>query len=423
MNYKNISIYLYSLLIILIIVYRNSIIPGSNSLIGKENIVIVSLFGLTMLVNMNIKEILNFNVLLVNKDNKLIVFAFIILFLSTVVYNIQELTKISLLIRFVSFVVLFITYFILLPRFVIYRPEYFNRIIRIFSVFAFALSLYGLLAYLGGFNPQGTFHSFVHSVIRHPNYASPIFVIGAMCAAYYYISNKENLGNASRMFYIFSFIIDVLAIFLSFSRNSIFAVLIFCSLFSLFVFRKKVVLYLPVFLVSLPYFALSFVTAKGFGSMVSRFLLLIPAYEMMVSSKTRLIWGYGVTNTFKVYSDYMVLYDVVENDIQNPHNAFVSAVLMFGIIFVFILTLFYVHMLFKGALISFKSKIRKEQLYIGFLVSAIGACFALGIFESQLVMTEYNIIHPFLFFSGLLFASIKSKIFISSDKSESACDK
>lgn len=415
MSYRSNSIYYYSFLIILIIVFRNSIIPGSSFFIGKENIIIVTLFGLCILMSLNLKEFFNYNVIILNKENRLIFLAFITLCFSTIAYNIQELSKIAYLVRYLSFCVLFITYFYLLPKFVMNRPYYFSKIIKMFSIYVFILAFYGLLAFFGGFNPQGTFHSFVHSILRHPNYASPIFVIGAMCTAYYYLDSKDILNNMSRVFYVFAFFVDVVAIFLTYSRNSIFAILVFCILLSFFVFRKKVLFYLPVFLISLPYFAFSFVTAKGFGSMMSRLLLLIPAYQMMAANTTRLIWGYGITNTFKVYLDYMILYDVVENDIQNPHNAFVSAVLMFGMIFVAVLSLFYVLLLFKGTLRSFKSKNKKEQLYIGFLVSAIGTCFALGIFESQLVMTEYNIIQPFLFFSGLLYASLRSKIFINSE--------
>ncbi|KXK45386.1 MAG: glycosyl transferase family 2 [Chlorobi bacterium OLB5] len=127
---------------------------------------------------------------------------------------------------------------------------------------------------------------------------------------------------------------------------------------------------------------------------------------MMIESKKRLIWGYGITDTFSVYSDYMILFNVIENDIQNPHNAFISAILMFGLIFVFVIAIFYLFLLYKGAKLSLKSRKSEEQLFYGFLVSVIITSFALGTFESQLVMTEYFTLQPFLIFSGILYLSI-----------------
>lgn len=407
MDFKNNLIYYVPFTIFALVIYRNSLLPGGSLVLGKENILFLCIILLAILVSVDFYYLSKQNLLNITRFNFVIFVSFLILGLSTVLYNLQEIKKLNYLIRYLTFISYFIIFFILLPRHLNIFKTRFITLVFCIGAFSFIISLYGLFALTTGLNPQGAYHNYLHSILLHPNYAAPIFVFGAACTIYYYYNSRgEDFSLIKKVLILVAIFIQFLAILLTFSRNGIFAFSIFCIFFSLFVFRKKYIFFIPLFFISFPLFLLNFITAKGFGSLISRLYLLIPAYQMMIESKKRLIWGYGITDTFSVYSDYMILFNVIENDIQNPHNAFISAILMFGLIFVFVIAIFYLFLLYKGAKLSLKSRKSEEQLFYGFLVSVIITSIALGTFESQLVMTEYFTLQPFLIFSGILYLSI-----------------
>jgi hypothetical protein len=157
----------------------------------------------------------------------------------------------------------------------------------------------------------------------------------------------------------------------------------------------------------------SYFSAKGYSSFISRIYLLIPVYDMMITSTTKLLWGYGLTDTFKVYLDYNLYNPVGEYYINNPHNAVASLVLMFGVIFSLIILMFLTFNLVKFTVLSVKTKSSQLQLLYGYIVSMLVSYIFLSLFDSSVLMPEFFNMQLFLIFWGLIYYLNKPEVEIS----------
>jgi O-antigen ligase len=102
------------------------------------------------------------------------------------------------------------------------------------------------------------------------------------------------------------------------------------------------------------------------------------------------------------------MYGVFE-DVNNPHNSYISYIMMYGLIFTVLFVTFILYNVIVGIKNSIKSRIREEQLLFGLFVSVVVSYMVQGLFESQLAMTDYFMMIPFLIFSGLLYTSNKKQ--------------
>ena len=81
---------------------------------------------------------------------------------------------------------------------------------------------------------------------------------------------------------------------------------------------------------------------------------------MITRSKISLLWGYGATNALKSFQKYNLIYNLTgsvrESQLNNPHNALVSLILMFGVLFTLVLVIFVSILLFGTLLKALKTK-------------------------------------------------------------------
>jgi O-antigen ligase len=262
--------------------------------------------------------------------------------------------------------------------------------------------------FYANFFPLPKFFGNLTSLTNHPNYVPPLIVVGILCNLFLLYFRKEDIAILTKIVYVFTILVQILAVLLSFSRTGMIGIAIGALVFLVFVFRKRTLIVLPFIVILFPLFVLNFVKAKGFDSFISRFYLLIPAYFMLISDKIHLLWGYGVTNATKVYVEYKSMYGVFE-DVNNPHNSYISYIMMYGLIFTVLFVTFILYNVIVGIKNSIKSRIREEQLLFGLFVSVVVSYMVQGLFESQLAMTDYFMMIPFLIFSGLLYTSNKKQ--------------
>src|SRR5690606_19704781 len=136
--------------------------------------------------------------------------------------------------------------------------------------------------------------------------------------------------------------------FFSLTRAGMIACLFSFFIFLFVVYRNKMIIIVPLIVFTLSSVIVNFFIAKGFDSFLSRFLLLIPAYNMIIASTQSLLWGYGVVNVNKIFQGFMVLTNVLEQDIEDPHNSWVFLIMMFGIL----VTLLIIYFIFKQVIVA-----------------------------------------------------------------------
>lgn len=323
-----------------------------------------------------------------------------LLVLSTLFYNFQEVTSLTYFVRFLDFACYFVIFFIILPKHILNSEKAFRKFVRLISFSGFIIAALGYCFLILGFNPKPIYSGYMISIIYHPNYVPFIVIFGTVSTLFYLEMWKSSLSTFVQYFYIISSVIQILAVLHTYSRQAYIGLGISLMVFYFLKYRMKFFYLLPIFgsafLVLIPFFK-----AKGFGSFISRLYLLIPAYYLMFKDTNTLLWGYGFTNTFDIYSKYNSVYGGGEI-MNNPHNSFVSMILMFGLPFTAILYITIVFLLLKFSIKSLISKNKREILLYGYFVTMIIAFIVLNLFESFVVQIEYFNMHLFMLFLGLM---------------------
>jgi len=404
--YKNKYTYYFALTIYIIILYRNSILPGGIPYALKVfyGIVFISLIFYIIVFDFSI---LNERGAFFNKKNAYIIIFFILICFSTFLFNTQEITNRFYLIRLLNYFIFFSISFFLLPNFLLEYPDHFDKLLSFFIWAGFIVALIGILFLVMGIMPLEKFQGYLSSIITHPNYIPPICIIGALSSLYLFYTNRERYSMFFKVLLINSFIIQTLAVLLSLSRTGIIALILGAIIFYSSMYGKKILKFVPFFIPLFPFFVLGFLKAKGFASFVSRFYLLIPAYYMLASDRTKFLWGFGTSDAYRIYTDFMLLSGVYEQDINTPHNAYIQFVMMFGLIFTAVFLFFIFSIVLKNIIKIFKSNGFEIKLYYGFLLSVIISYLFQGLFESQMAMVEHFMMHPFLIFLGISYYSVR----------------
>lgn len=406
-----------SLIWLLLSVYVNSWLPGASTLLFYINFIYIVLFFSVI--------VFNFNFLLfnkpVNKNNiyltKPIFLIILLTSVSIVFFNIQEISKFNYLINILGFIVSILFFFVTLPRYFVRNPALVNKYILIIFYFTLFISTLGIGIMLAGIHPY-QYKFTTASIFVHPNFAPPLYIIGMICSIYLYMVNFKELIFFQKSIIILSFIVIPVSILFTFSRNGIISMVIISLIFFILKFRSKVFYFLPFLIGGAYFFVKSFILAKGFESVYSRFLLLVPAINMMRDDFNRLLWGYGYSNNYEVYDKYKDIFNIVEENVKNPHNSFVSIILMFGVLTSAIVLLFILVNFIFGIYNYIRYKeVKTVSMPILFVILMISGMLSLGIFESQLLMTHFLNFQILILFCGFLYYYNTTKeIFVGSFK-------
>jgi len=290
------------------------------------------------------------------------------------------------------------------------NKEYFYKFLNFVSIFSLIFCFCGLFFLFLGISTEVRFDGKVTSIMIHPNFVLSVALVGLFSTlVLIHICDKSQLNK--KLLYIFSFFIQFLALAFSFTRDGMIAFVVGIAIFYFITFRKAFLYSLPVSIALVPLMVIEFIKFKGFNSFVSRFFLLIPAYYLMISDKTRLLWGYGASNATEMYVKYKVLYNVLE-DVNSPHNSYISFILMYGLLFTAMFSLFVVILLFKGFKYAWRITDHDSKIVVAAFVSICVAYLVINLFESHLAMAHLTMMHPFLIFLGLLFFTLRDKSFL-----------
>lgn len=382
--------------------YRNSWIPGGHTLVGNEIWLYFLVSSIYLILILDFEKLLNLKLNLFSVYNKYIFALFVLLVISTLFYNIQEFSTIRSLFRFINYILYFIIFFYFVPEFLNSNPQFFRKFVLIISQIGLFTAAFGLVLFFADIAPDPKFAGTLVSFIDQPNYVVFIMNLGIMATIYYFDWRKENLSLVKKVFFISSIFIQFAATLLTLSRGGYIGIGIGLVVYFMFKFRSKIILILP-FLVTIAVIIIPpFFKAKGFGSFLSRLYLLVPAYYMITRDYGAMMWGYGITNSLEAFLKYNRIYNVSEFHLNNPHNAIVSMILMFGMAFT-LLMIFFVSLLLKRVSVkAFKENDTKKSLFYAFIISTITTLVFQSIFDSEIVIIEFFSLQYLLIFLGLL---------------------
>lgn len=407
MNYNSRFIFPLSFSVIFLTLYRTSWFPFKSFLIDYIYVIIFFIFILLFVASVDFDKFLRIEFYLYRKDFfylNILIFLLIIVF---VFFNSGDLTSIKGVFKVFSYIATFCIFYVILPKFLIFHPYYFEKFIKYIFILGSFTAIFGFFVLFAGISPLERFKTLLTSYITHPNNVSIIFTYTTITSLFYFYITKKRNSFLFNSFVIFLVFVQLAAQFFSLTRAGMIACLFSFFIFLFVVYRNKMIIIVPLIVFTLSSVIVNFFIAKGFDSFLSRFLLLIPAYNMITASTQSLLWGYGVVNVNKIFQGFMVLTNVLEQDIEDPHNSWVFLIMMFGIL----VTLLIIYFIFKQVIVaSIKlfEKLKNNEIddyrmfYVAYLLSIILSLMLHGLFDAELVKTEFYSIQIFLVSISLL---------------------
>lgn len=393
--------------------YKSTWLPGSKFFINTSFYIVILLTFVTFLLLVDF-ELLESKFTIFDKDNRIFLILTFVFLISSFIFNLHEFKSVYYTSFYLAYIFNFLIYFMMLPLLIINNRDVFFKMLYSISFFSLLFSIVGLLLLFLGVSTEVRFIGKVTSIMVHPNFV-PAVTLAGMFSTLIIIHTTHKSQLNLKLLYIASFVIQFIAIFLSYARDGMIALLCGLAVFYLLAYRKYFFYTLPITIIFVPVFIYEFIKLKGFLSFFSRFLLLIPAYHLMLSDKVRLLWGYGASNATDMYLKYKIIYNILE-DVNSPHNAYISYILMYGLIFTLIFLYFIFKVLFKGFMYSWKTNLHNVKVIMAAMVSMCISYLVVNLFESHLAMAHLTMMHPFLVFLGLIFFSLRNKSFLESFK-------
>ncbi|MEO8512885.1 MAG: hypothetical protein ABI543_04955 [Ignavibacteria bacterium] len=389
--------------------YKSTWLPGNKFFLNTSFYIVILFTIVTFLFFVDF-SIVESKFRLFKRENRIFILLAAVFLISSFVFNPGEFKSVYYTSFYLAYIFNFLIYFIIVPILIINNKDLFYKMLYAISFFSLSFSLIGVLFLFLGVATEVRFVGKVTSIMVHPNFVPSVTLIGLFSTLLIiHITHKSQLNK--KVFFLISFLIQFLALFLSYARDGMIAFVAGLGVFYFLTYRKYFLYTLPLSIVIVPLFIFEFVKSKGFISFFSRFLLLIPAYYLLISDKVRLLWGYGASNATDMYVKYKIMYNILE-DVNSPHNAYISYVLMYGLIFTIIFLYFIFSILFKGAKYVWKNEDHNEKVIVSAFISTSIAYLVINLFESHLAMAHLTMMHPFLLFLGLLFFSLKNQSFL-----------
>jgi hypothetical protein len=391
--------------------YRNSWLPLGRSLGGKEDFIVVVLSSFLFLMIFDFYHLLSQDIYYYFKNNLIFLILFFLLFISTLIFNRQELTSKYYLTRYLTFIFYFIIYFVIFPKFLFQNPEFFRKFIFIIVCYGAITSFLGLFLLFAKMNPSGAYGEVAISYIWHPNMTAFVYTVSILATIYFFQQYYKNFSILIKSLIITTLILQILALLLTLCRAAVFGVVIGTSFYLCLIYKRKLLLIIPILVVLVPIVIERYFVIKGLASTSSRFLILIPAIQMILQSRSKMLWGYGITDSFDIYKKYLVYNGLITDaaGINNPHNTILQLIMMFGLIFTTLLLVYITYILIKVFIRSWRAHEKNEKNFFAFLFSSLLALIIHNLFDGQIIMPEFFCMQFFLIYLGLSHFYITSK--------------
>jgi hypothetical protein len=387
--------------ILIVTFYSMTIFPGAG-LLFHTSVIPVAILYLIWFIKFFDFSFLEIRIRPASLFGLLFVLTFFTLFLSIVIFNFKDLLKplgISKAIAYIGSVFLF-GYCI--AKWINYDHRVFLKIVRGLVYSGLISSLIGIVTIFANINPTATIPNTAISFWSHVNLPTFLYVFTVPCALYIIYFEKRTITYSQRVFVYFALLVMVINVFFTFNRSGIIAMIAGIIIMTFF-YSRKLFFSLILFIIPLASFILSLLVSKGTGTVLSRLQLYFVALEMMRSSFSGFLFGFGMETNFQIF-ERIKNSNMIYDSHNYPHNSYVFFILSFGFIpLVFMLmTLF--GLLFKGIKSAFLFKNKDVSIYLPITIFISVMIYAL--FEDFFLFTDNFMYYLVLLFLGHLYFKV-----------------
>lgn len=361
-------------------------------------------FGYAAL-NFNIPDFLRFNFLHTNFNILLSSLFLIFCTVSLLIFNTKDFISPSGLAKALSIVLGLFFYCYFLPRTYFGNTQIYNLFIKALLLFGALTSFLGIMFYFLNINVTVAFGVAASSYFRHPNSVAFVYTFTYPVALYLLLFKRKELSGFQMILLITIIPIIFGALILTVSRAGFVSIIVSTIVLVLFYNRKFMILSVGVIAVLILLSIELVFSVKGLGSFFSRFGLIYAALEMLKSSTTGFLWGFGPVSVFQAYTEFKYQLGPLFEDIAYPHNFLLFFIMQFGFLSFLAAFIFYSRTLYKSIRLLFSNS--KEHDILLLPVAICSGVFFQSLLEDTILFPEYFVFHLYFIFFGFIVYYLK----------------
>jgi len=381
--------------------YTISIIPLSNFLFQSVYYTQIGLFFLFCITLLDFNKLLNYRLPL-KQFRYFFLGLLLLVFLATSLINYKSNSDIPSIAKLLTYVFSFSLFFIYLPKVYFKDSVKMEYLLNAIIIFAIINSLFGWFSLFSGIGVNTTYAGYFLGLFKHPNTTGFVYSISIPVLFYKFLNGKLNIWLFSILASFF-----IICLLFTYSRSAYIAAGLSFIILTMFRSKRAFLLSGIVLLFVIIAFAADFFASKGGLSSISRIVLYITAYDMIMTNTQTFLWGYGVFRSLELFFVEKLFYGSLEI-VVDPHNF----ILLLGIQFGMVLTITFFAFIIYVLISSFRKR-KSQETSIRHLVelsfAIVIGLLVQNIFEDIMVYPEYFVFPLFLLFLGMMFRSISKK--------------
>ncbi|MBX7043463.1 MAG: O-antigen ligase family protein [Ignavibacteria bacterium] len=398
---KEICICLY---IILLGTYNLSILPGGVEIRQYTFLLIAPLFIPYLIDFFRPEKFILSTASRVTIHEALLSIIFVSFMISVFAVNIGDLKNFMGPAKALVYLGGAIFYFKYLPEKLDENPEAWRFFNRVIVIIALITSVFGILFYFTGYNPNPSAIGASSSFYKHPNTSAFIYSFAAPILVYRLFLSEDHVSSAEKLFLTAGVVAVYLAMLLTLSRAGYIAVFISTSILIFLKSRKVFVVWLVTVVSAFALVLQSFLFSKGSASTLSRLGLIYSALEMLKSSNLKFLFGFGLVSVFEEFTNFKFQLGPLLEDVAYPHNSILFFIMQFGLVAFLPTIAFAGYVLFKSWKLILADQVKYERLIVPFTV--VVSLMSQSLLEDTVLFPEFFVYHIFMIFLGYLFHEV-----------------
>lgn len=391
--------------VIIIAIYSFTIFLGSEYPRLYFPQVLFLTFFIYIAISVNLGDVYKNLSQRINLNSILIFFTLAFFLISVFVFNLKDVKSVYGFSKVMILILAPIFYCYYLPKEYYKNEKLLFLIIKLFLVVSIITAVVALVFFYLGINTSEIHKNSAVSYFRHPNSVAFMYSFSFPILLFLILFCKDRFSFVIRVVIHVCMLIVAVAMLFTFSRAGYLSILV-SSLFLLFFYNKKLFLYVILaFLLVFSFFFETFVLAKGTGSTISRIGLVFAAIQMIKSSTTGFLWGFGTTSVFDVYTEFKYQLGPLLEDIGYPHNFILFFIMQFGIMPLISIAVYFLITIYKSLRKVFDNV---SNQYLLLPLAIVFGLVAQSLLEDTILFPEFFVFHLFLITFGFIVYDLKN---------------
>ncbi len=372
-------------------------LPFSAIILSGIYFIHIALFVIFLLLRWDFKSIATFRFRNFSLDNLILLLISFILLVNVFFFNFQSNSDVKSIFKILSYFPIFFMFAVFIPETLFEKPQKFETLLNVVTSFALANGLFGWFSLLAGLQQNPFYPGYLMGFFNHPNASGFSFSIVIPIVVYKMFMKKGN-----RFVMLALLVFFLISLLFTFSRAAYIAAGLSILLISYFKSKRLFIIMLGIsFILVMTIFA-DFAASKGGLSSISRLLLFVTAYDMIVADPFHFMWGYGVINFYDTFTAEKMFLGSLEI-VADPHNFILLLGIQFGMLLTTMTVVYALLTLFKSgfAIKKHPKESHHRDLFI-FCFASVVSILIQNLFEDIIVYPEYFLMPLFFIYYGFL---------------------